>query len=91
MSDVPVRIYARIADGAVAELFETAGDMSQMFNPELVWIDVTAGPAVTVGWLHDGQAFSAPPPPPPAALTIAELQAQLQSLAAQIAAFAGKN
>jgi hypothetical protein len=36
-----MRIYARIDNGAVAELFETDGDITTMFNPELIWVDIT--------------------------------------------------
>lgn len=34
--------YARIENGLVAELFETAGDMAELFHPALVWIEITA-------------------------------------------------
>ncbi len=91
MSDQPIRTYARIDNGAVAELFSTSGNMCEMFSATLVWIDVTSQPSVAIGWLYDGQSFSAPQPPavsPLSAATIAELQVQLQSLAAQIAALA---
>ncbi len=81
------KTYARIQDGAVAELFATDGDITQLFNPALVWLDVTGIPGVAQGWLYDGSAFTPPKPvAAPPAPSLAELQAQLQALAAQIAA-----
>jgi hypothetical protein len=80
--------YARIKDGRVAELLMTEGDIAAMFNPAIVWIDVSSRPAIAEGWRYDGANF-APPPAPPAALpapTIAELQARIAILAAELAA-----
>jgi hypothetical protein len=83
------KTFARIQDGAVAELFATDADISLLFAPALVWVDVTDIKGVTQGWRYDGSVFTAPPPvsaqPAP---SLAELQAQLQALAAQIAALA---
>ena len=81
------KTYARIQDNAVAELFATDGDMTELFNPALVWLDVTGIQGVSQGWLYDGSTF-APPKlvAAPAAPSLAELQAQLQALALQIAA-----
>ena len=43
--------YARIYSGAVAELFETNGDMATMFHPDIVWADVSnESPIPDVGW-----------------------------------------
>lgn len=82
-----MKTYARIQDGAVAELFATDADIALLFNPALVWQDVTGIPGVAEGWLHDGSAFAPPKPvAAPPAPSLAELQAQLQALAAQIAA-----
>jgi hypothetical protein len=81
------KTFARIQDGAVAELFATDADISQLFAPALVWVDVTEIPGVVQGWLYDGSAFTAPPPvAAPPAPSLADLEAQLQALAAQIAA-----
>lgn len=33
--------YARIDNSEVMELFQTDGDIKEMFHPELEWIDVT--------------------------------------------------
>jgi hypothetical protein len=74
-----VSIYARIQDGAVAELFTPwpgSPPMDQMFPPELIWVDCTALPDVQPGWLYDGTTFT---PPPPIVLT------PDQELAARIA------
>ena len=37
-----MKTYARIQDGRVAELFATDGDITSMFNPALVWVDVSS-------------------------------------------------
>ncbi|WP_434590041.1 tail fiber assembly protein [Pseudomonas sp. R4-83] len=47
-----MRSYARICEGEVQELFSTDGDISEMFHPDMVWVDVSdfeKSPAV--GWL----------------------------------------
>jgi len=82
-----MKTFARIQDGLVAELFATDADITELFVPALVWVDVTEVPGVVQGWLYDGSAFTAPPPvPAPPPPSLADLQAQLQALAAQIAA-----
>ncbi len=82
-----MKTYARIQDHAVAELFTTDGDMSELFSPALVWVDVTGIQGVSEGCLYDGSTFAPPKPvAAPAAPSLAELQAQLQALALQIAA-----
>ena len=50
--------YARIENGQVAEIFETAGDIAQMFHPSLMWIECDA--EVAVGWSFDGAFYEAP-------------------------------
>lgn len=56
-------IYARIAAGVVAELFETAGDIATMFHPSLIWVEAPG--TVKLGDLYDGEAFSTPVAPAP--------------------------
>jgi catalase (peroxidase I) len=36
-----MKIYARIDSGIVVEFFETDGDITQMFHPDMEWIDVS--------------------------------------------------
>jgi hypothetical protein len=83
-----MKIYARIDNGLVAELLSTNGNIAAMFNPAIVWIDVTSQQGIAEGWSFDGTNFSPPPalPPVPAPLTIADMQAQIATLAAQLAA-----
>lgn len=50
--------YAHIYNGQVVELFETGGDITQMFHPSLVWIECPS--EVQQGWLFDGEVFVAP-------------------------------
>jgi hypothetical protein len=83
-----MRKFARIDDGLVAELLTTDGDITAMFSPALIWIDVSNGPAVAEGWRYDGTNFLPPAPVPaaPTGPTIADLQAQIAALAAELAA-----
>lgn len=37
-----MKTYARIESGVVVELFETDGDITQMFHPDLVWVEAGA-------------------------------------------------
>ena len=86
-----MRTYARIQNGIVAEVLKTDGDITCMFNPALVWVDVSSQVDVTEGWHFDGTNFTAPATQHTSAQTpsIAELQAQLATLSAQIAALSG--
>jgi hypothetical protein len=80
--------YARIQDGVVAELLATNGDIVAMFNPALIWIDVSSELEVAEGYSFDGTHFTPPLVPPAVASvpTIAELQARIAALAAELAA-----
>ena len=86
-----MKTYARIENGIVAELLKTDGDITRMFNPTLVWVDVSSRADVIQGWQFDGVDFTAPARPHTTAQapSIAELQAQLATLSAQIAALSG--
>ena len=88
-----MKTYARIQDGLVAEMLKTDGDITNMFNHALVWMDVSSQANVGEGWHFDGTRFT-PPSPPPAiasAPTIPELRAQLAALSAELAKLSGKN
>ncbi|MHC8334570.1 tail fiber assembly protein [Pseudomonas sp. LB3P25] len=72
-----MKTYANIADGVVQYLLPTDGDITEMFHPDMIWIDVTdAIPPIAAGWITveiDGVwSFAAPVPP---VLTDAELKA----------------
>ena len=88
-----MKTYARIQDGLIAELLKTDSDITNMFNPALFWVDVSSHADIAEGWHFDGTNFTPPPAPPPAAPlpTIAELQAQLAMIGAQLATLSGKN
>lgn len=46
-----MRNYARIDSGIIVEFFETDGDITTMFNPELIWVDVTdVSPQPQANW-----------------------------------------
>ncbi|WP_448093540.1 tail fiber assembly protein [Pseudomonas lini] len=43
--------YARIYEGRVAELFDTDGVITELFHPDLIWVDTTAiAPQPQEGW-----------------------------------------
>lgn len=87
-----MRDYARILDGRVAEIFSTDQDISTLFTPALLWVDVT-GKQLTIGWTWDGSSFAAPafPPPDVSSPTLAELQAQVAALSARLASLAAES
>lgn len=54
--------YIRVWEGSAVETLETDQDITQMFHPDLVWIDVSkVKPLPEVGWLYDGEKFSPAP------------------------------
>jgi hypothetical protein len=83
-----MKLYARIQDGVVAELLRTDGDISTMFHPTISWVDVSSEVEISDGWSFDGRNFTPPPAAPPVAKvsTIAELQAQIATISARLAA-----
>jgi hypothetical protein len=87
-----MKTYARIQQGLVAEMLKTDGDITAMFNPALDWVDVSSEPSVADGWIFDGKSFTPPPASPTVAPTptIAELQAQLTILSAQLEVLSNK-
>ncbi|MFJ3469042.1 DUF4376 domain-containing protein [Pseudomonas sp. NPDC090201] len=46
-----MQTYARIDASKVAELFDTAADITTLFHPSLVWVLVSQ-PGVQVGWTY---------------------------------------
>jgi len=85
-----MKTYARIANNAVAELLTTASDPGVLFHPLLQWIDVTAQPNVQIGYVASPSGYVVPTPAPVQVIqspTLAQLQAELLTLSAQIAAF----
>jgi len=81
-----MKTYARIQDGAVAELLTTDIEIIGRFHPALIWVDVTSETGIAPGWQKDARGFLPPPAPPPvAAPTLAQLKAQLATISAQLA------
>lgn len=56
-------LYARIQDGEVFELFETDGDIAEMFHPALEWVEVPQGVDVKQGWEWAESSGFTPPSP----------------------------
>jgi hypothetical protein len=83
-------VYGRIQDGVVAELVTTNAPISTLFYPSLVWVDFTAQPDVAPGWSWNGTTATAPVVAPAAVTaspaTLAELQTQITTLQARLAA-----
>ncbi len=79
--------YARVVNGVVMELFTTSTPIATLFPASIIWVDVTATPAVQVGWVQvPGGGFVAPAPQTPTVppVTLAGVQAQLTALQAQV-------
>ncbi len=69
------------------ELLTTDLDITDRFNPALVWIDVTSVTGIAPGWQMDAHGFLPPPAPSPvAAPSLTQLKAQLATISAQLAA-----
>jgi len=62
-----MKTYARIDGVEVVELFATDGDITEMFHPDLVWVEITNAADVAVGWTYADGKFSAPVVPTPTA------------------------
>jgi hypothetical protein len=87
-----MKTYARIQEGVVAELLKTDNDITTMFVPSLLWVDVSSDTGIREGWRYDGKSFAAPAaiPAPPSIPTLADLQSQLTELSVRITALSGK-
>lgn len=81
------KTYARISSGAVMEIVSTDADIAALYHPSIRWADIT-GKSVHIGDLATASGFNPPPAPvaPAPAPSIADLQAQLTSLRARLAA-----
>jgi hypothetical protein len=56
-----MKTYARVDQGVVMELLTTGDDIAEMFNPALVWIDITSvTPQPQQGWNYAEGAFTEP-------------------------------
>ena len=83
-----MKTYARLQNDRVAELLSSAIDPSMLFFPSLQWIDITGQSGIQIGYMQSANGFVPPPQPAPVIIqapTLVELQAELNSLSAQIA------
>jgi hypothetical protein len=55
-----MKIYARVEQASVTELFATDIDIAALFHRDVHWIDVTGVPGISCGWCYDGMHFSRP-------------------------------
>lgn len=68
-----MRNYARIDDGIVVELFKTDLDITTIFHPDMLWIDITdleVRPAE--GWTFEADRFAEPVAPVPSEAELAQ-------------------
>ena len=86
-----MQTYARIEEGAVAEITGTTEDIGVLFHPARYWVDVI-GTDVQVGWqqgasgaLAPAVANTQPVPAAPAPPSLNDLLAELATLRAQVA------
>ncbi|HLJ64256.1 MAG TPA: hypothetical protein VKT70_09130 [Stellaceae bacterium] len=64
-----MKTYAQIVGGQVVEIIATAADITTLYHPSLLWIDITSVmPAPQLGWSYSNGTFAPPPPPPPPTL-----------------------
>lgn len=58
--------YVRVENNIVVEFLETDGDITTMFPPSWLWVDITnTDPQPSYGWVYDGSTFSEPTIPGP--------------------------
>lgn len=84
-----MRKFARIQDGRVVELSNAPTDISTMFHPALVWVDVSSENGnIAEGWAYDGSVFSPPSPSQPVMLPtlIDDIHKQLIALTVRVEA-----
>lgn len=70
-----MKTYAHVYNGFIVELFSTDEDISTLFHPSLIWVDITESPEVIAGWAAEqinGEWVMGPYVPPPP--TYEELQ-----------------
>lgn len=83
--------YARIEQGSVREVVETAQRIDDLYHPDLVWVELRDRPEIVAGWVVQPDGFSAPEiEPAPAVAPVInveelvrrmdELQEQLRNL-----------
>ncbi len=85
---MPMKTYARIEKGVVAEIFETDKDIRTLFHGSLHWVEVTGG-AAAIGDRPEGGRFVRPARPTgtgPAGPTLSQLASAIDVLEARVAA-----
>lgn len=66
--------YARIDESIVVELLSTDGDITEMFHPDLIWVEIFDDTFPAIGWSFQDGVFSPPPPPTSEQLEAAALE-----------------
>ena len=71
----------------VVELLTTDLDITNRFNPALIWVDVSTITGIRPGWQNGATGFLPPPVPPAVAMpTLSQLKAQIAAISAQLIA-----
>ncbi len=52
--------YARVEQGSVREVVETAGRIEELYHPDLLWVELQGKPEVVPGWVVGPDGFSLP-------------------------------
>ena len=52
--------YARVEQGSVREVVETAGRIEELYHPDLLWVELQGKPEVVPGWVAGPDGFSLP-------------------------------
>ena len=52
--------YARVEQGSVREVVETAGRIEALYHPDLLWVELQGEPEVVPGWVAGPGGFSLP-------------------------------
>jgi len=59
-----MKTYAYVNDGKVMQILKTDEDITTMFHPDLLWVDVTdLNKKPAEGWTYDGTGFAKPVEP----------------------------
>ena len=79
--------YARVEQGSVREVVETAGRIEELYHPDLLWVELQGRPEVVPGWVVGPDGFSLPEAekaPVAPVIDVAELAGRVGELQEQL-------